>query len=272
MIDTENTGHIKLQRFLLLILAAEWLLFVLSGASLSFLYKDPFFSIGVDPLYWIFYGAGMPQFIIGNLWTGIATDAVIFLLLAILIYKPSANRFATALLFLLLLFYITFTGYHTHRNFQTGFIFIVLPFIFRTAKSRRMAYDGVRYFLLFFYTSSALLKLFSPSLFNETHFSQVLMQQYLPYFLENSTGWRTSLNLYLIQHTTIAYLLFIGAFVMEGVTVIGFFTKRSDRLLGILLLCFHFANWVLMDIAPFGQIAFICLLFAQNAFPGNEKD
>ena len=266
MTSIKNIGDSNLHRLLIGMLAAEWLLFVCSGVSFSFLHNDPFFSIGVDPLYWLFYGTGIPQLIVHQHWLAIVADNTVFLLLAVLLYRPALNKIAVALLLLLLLFYITLTGYHTHRNFQTGFVFVVLPFIFKASQSRYMAYEAARYFLLFFYTSSALLKLFSPSLYDPTHFSQVLMQQYVPYFLENNTGWRTSLNLYLIHHTGIAWSLFIGAFVVELVTVAGFLSKKFDYILGIFLLGFHFANWVLMDIAPFGQIAFICLLFMHKAF------
>lgn len=255
------------QRMLLAMLAVEWLIFVCSGVSFTSLANDPFFSIGVDPLYWIFYAAGIPQFIAGHQWAGIAADAGITLLLAVLLYKPSGNKPAMALLFLLLLFYITLTGYHTHRNFQSGFVFVLFPFIFKTLQSRRMAYEAARYFLLFFYASSAMLKLFSPSLFSNDHFSEVLTQQFVPYFLESNHSWRTALNLYLTQHNNLAHGLFIAAFLIELLPLAGFFTKKYDYILGALLLCFHFVNWALMDIAPFGQVAFICMLFMHKAFP-----
>jgi hypothetical protein len=257
-----------LQRFLLVLLACEWLAFVLSGVSFSFLHNDPFFSIGVDPVYWLFYGIGIPQAIVTQQWMAIAADIMIFLLLALLIKNPSNNKIAFTLMLMLLLFYVTLTGYHTHRNYQAGFFLVLVPFIFKPEKSRQMAYEAARYFLLFFYTSSAVLKLFSSSLYDGGHFSHVLTQQFVPYFLEGNTGWRTDLNLYLVNHPGIAQVLFVAGFIVELVTVIGFFTKRFDRQLAILLLSFHFVNWILMDIAPIGQLAFICLLFMKRAFAG----
>ena len=266
-----NTGQLSLQRILLLALACDWLAFVVSGVSFSFLHNDPFFSFGVDGAHWLLYAAGIPQAIVAQQWLGLACDFLIFLLLALLVYNPFNNKIALTLAAMLLLYYVTLTGYHTHRNFQSGFVLVMLPFLFKKIKSREMAYEATRYFLLFFYVSSALLKLFSPALFDSTHFSNILSQQFVPYFLEENTGWRTNLNLYLVNHAAFAQVLFIAGFAMELATITGFFTKRFDRWLAMLILLFHFTNWVLMDIAPLGQLAFICLLFMKSAFTERRK-
>ncbi|RYD82829.1 MAG: hypothetical protein EOP53_02615 [Sphingobacteriales bacterium] len=264
---TNNKGL----RIVLAVLAIEWLLFIFSGVSYSFLHKDPFFSLGVDPLYWIFYAVGIPQFILSQQWLAISCDIIVTVLLAFLIIKPGNNRIAIGLMAMLLLFYVTLTGYHSHRNFQAGFFLVLLAFIFRPGKSRVMAYEATRYFLLFFYLSSALLKLFSPSLFDTTLFSEFLKQQFVPYFLENNTGWRTNLNLYLSGNAAMAQIIFFAGIVVELSALAGFFTKKYDWLLGCLLISFHFGNWILMDIAPFGQIAFVCLLFVGKAFHTKES-
>ena len=57
-------------------------------------------------------------------------------------------------------------------------------------------------------------------------------------------------------------LIAIGAVAL----IIGFVTKKYDRLLAILLLGFHFMSWLIMDIAPFGQVGFISLLFLSRQF------
>ena len=253
-------------RLLLLLLAFEYLVVVVSGVSFSFLQGDSFFSFGVDPLYWSFYGLQIPQFILANPWLAIATDVAIVVLLFLLIRDPLNRTIACWLFLLMILFYVTLTGYHTHRNFQTGFFLVLVPFLFKAGQGRQFAYNGIRYFLLFFYLSSAILKLLSPATFEPDHFAGVLQQQFLPYYLEGNTGWRTTINEYLASHPYLAQGLFLAALITEGSTVAGFFTKRLDRWLGAMLICFHLANWILMDIAPLGQLSFICLLFMGSVF------
>ncbi len=251
-------------RILFAIVLLEFGMFILSGASFSFLHGNPFFSINVDPVFWFFYLPGLPQFITENLWLGILLDASIVLLLLRLIQYPFNNRNANMLFILLMLFYVTFMGYHAHRNFQAGFFMVFIPFLFKKESNKFFAFEATRYYLLFFYVSAAILKLYNNALMDPAHFSNMLSSQFTPYFLEGNTGIRTSVNLYLTDQPAITYILYLTSFFVEFILFIGFFTKKFDHILAILILIFHFANWFLMDIAPFGQIAFICLLFLSN--------
>ena len=150
---------------------------------------------------------------------------------------------------------------HIHWNFQEGFFIILFPLCFRSVRSKLFAFEAVRYFLLFFYGSAGLLKIISGSYLNSQHLAHLLSGQFGPYFIEGNTGWRTSLHLYLVNTPSISHLLFIGSIILELFALVGFFTKKLDPYIAIALLLFHLADWIMMDIAPFGQIAFICLLF-----------
>lgn len=257
-------------RALFCIVLFEFCLFIFSGVSFSFLHNDSFFSIGADPFFLLLYATKLPQFILSHYWFAFALDALIILLFIFFIRDPFNDKIAIGLLLLLLLFYITLTGYLTHRNYQVGFFMVFIPFIFKKEISKQFAFEAIRYFILFFYFSAAVLKLSNSSLFQADHFSKMLTAQFAPYFLEGNTGFRTSLNLYLIQHSHIAYILYLGSFFIELSMIMGFFTKRFDKWLATALLLFHFTTWLVMDIAPFGQAGFICLLFLSRAFTTNN--
>jgi hypothetical protein len=104
----------------------------------------------------------------------------------------------------------------------------------------------------------------SHSLTGGLHLSHLLSGQFTPYYLEGNTGLRTQVNLYLMDHPAVSYILYLASFIAELTAIIGFFTKRFDKWIAIVILAFHFSNWFIMDIAPLGQIAFICLLFLSN--------
>ena len=248
-------------RILFCIVLFEYLLFIFSGVSFSFLYGNNFFSLEVDPASWLFYLAKIPQFIAKNQWFGISLDVLIVVMLFLIIRNPFNYKVAAFLFILLLLFYITLMGHLAHRNYQFGFFMVFVPFLFAKETNKYFAYEAARYFLLFFYFSAAVLKVYNHSLSDPAHFSHLISGQFTPYFLEGNTGLRTTINLYLANHTSISHFLFILSFVIELTTIAGFFTKRFDKWIAVLLLLFHFSNWFIMDIAPFGQIAFICLLF-----------
>lgn len=260
-------------RILFCIVLFEYIFFIFSGVGFSFLHGDRFFNLGVDPASWVIYGLNIPQYLTTHHWLGIILDSSAIIFLLLFIRNPFNRWFALLLLILLFLFYMTLSGYHTHRNFQVGFVIVFFPFIFKKNINKYFAYEACRYFILIFYVSAALLKLSGNALSNTDHFSHMLSSQFTPYFLESNTGFRTDLNLYLIHHPGIAYALYFASFIIELSAVIGFFTKRYDVLLAILLLGFHFMSWLIMDIAALGHLGFISLLFlsrqVSTRFDGN---
>jgi len=86
--------------------------------------------------------------------------------------------------------------------------------------------------------------------------------------MEHNFGMRTTINSFLTNHQKISQVLFFGAIILEMSTVIGFFTKKHDKLIGIFLIIFHLFNWLLMDIAPIGQLSVLSIFFL---IPFNKK-
>lgn len=265
-----NSTSIAWQRVLLALLLAEFLIFVLSGVSFSFLHGAVFFNYGVDFFFGIFYFTSLPQLIVAHHWLGIMADVSILLLLIWLIKNPQQNRVALLLAFLMLLYYLTLMGYLNHRNFHTGFVLVLFPYLFRSIKARHFGYEACRYFLLFFYASAAFFKILYGSFTHMDHLSVNIAKQFAPYFTEGNTGIRTTFNAYLVNHASLGYVLLILSLLAELMAVAGFFTKRWDKMIGLSLLLFHFVNWFIMDLAPFGQISFISLLFVRRAFPDSK--
>ncbi len=257
------------ERLVLIILLIEWLIYFFSGVTFSALYGNNFYDIKVDIFYWIPFLIGIPQWILQIHWVGIVLDICIFICLVYQIYYPVKTTAARILFVLLFLFYIILTAYLTHRNYPTGIFIILIPFLFSKPINRKFAFEAIRYYLLWFYLSAASLKIFSGSVFHPDHFSHFLKHQFTPYFIENNTGWRTSMNEYLVHHIYFAYALFMASFFIELAVIIGFFTKRYDRFLLVMLILFHIADWILMDIAFIGQAAFISILFISSAYHKN---
>jgi hypothetical protein len=182
------------------------------------------------------------------------------------IVKPLNTFYAQGLLILLFIFYSIFTAHLGHRNYQSGYLFVLFPFIFRKLKNKQIVFEFTRYFLLFFYVSAALFKFKGGLFLQPDHLSHAVSNQFTPYFLEQSYSLRTSFNLFLVTHYNFAQFLYLSAAIFEFVMIIGFFTKRYDHYLAIAILIFHFSNWFIMDIAPIGQIAFISTLFFSQKF------
>ncbi len=253
-------------RILLSILFIEYLVIFFSGINFTHLSASSLFSIGVDPFFWLVYMAKIPQTILNNTWLAVLCDASIMVAFIVLIYDPLKNKTAVLLFCLLLVFYMTYMGLIGTRNYMTGFFLVLIPLFFRATKNKQIAFEALRYFLLFFYITAAIIKVQQRTVFGLHYFSNILINQLTPYYLEHNFSARTALNIYLIGHPSIARILFLCGTVLEFIPFMGFFTKRFDAQLAILILLFHFTNWFIMDIAPIGQIAFICTLFFSKKF------
>ena len=248
---------------LILLVFIEFLIFQISGVGYASISKAPYFNIGVDPLYWIFYGLFIPQTIIKYPLIASKLDFATIGFFMISLFKFNEKWIRVTFL-LLLLYYITLTGYLGHRNYQSGFVWVLVPLMFNSEKNKMLAFELLRYWILFFYTSSAILKIGGDGFFNTNHLSSILSQQFLPYYIEQNMGVRTLINCYFINGKINTQLLFWGAIMLEGSTILGFFTKKYDKIIGVLLIVFHLFNWLLMDISPIGQLSILSIFFLKS--------
>ena len=263
---TNSKQENNFRRGLFSIILIEFLIFVFYGVSFQGLHHVAYFNFGIDPVYWLFFLLQIPQFIFSHHEMGLILDMIILLLLIYSVFIK-VNKFITWSLFILLmLYYVCLTATLGHRNYQTGIFLLIIPFLFTNPLNRKFAFEGVRYFFIFFYFSSGIFKVFNHGIFEPMLMSTTLKVQFIPYFIETNLSWRTSLNLFLIKHTYITYLLYCVSVFIESFFVIGFFTKKWDYILGLLLMCFHFSNWVVMDIAPIGQLSVIFFFLKYKDF------
>lgn len=242
----------------------EMLIIILSGVGFHSLMHAPFFNIGIDPIFAFFFGLGIPQFIVANQWLGFVLDGLIIFIPFCIALGYSKQILKISVFFILLIYYCTLTGYLGHRNFQSGFVFVTLPFLFRSQESSLFMKSILRYWILFFYFSAGLFKIMSAEFYQVDYFSQTIANQFLPYFAEDNLNWRTSLHLWILSHPGIAYLLYAVATLLETSLFLGFFTRKFDKYYLIFIMSFHAISWILLDIAPWGQLSLVIYLLNTN--------
>ncbi len=147
---------------------------------------------------------------------------------------------------------------------------ILLPYIFAFKKEKNFyfAIHALRYLFLLIFFSSGVWKLRAGGLFNIEQMSAILAKQHLAYITANTQDWFTALVNYLIANKAIAYTLFLAASIAELLFIIGFFTKRFDKLLIIFFLLFVLFDFILMRINYFPWVAFVgCLWYSKYDTP-----
>lgn len=245
-------------------LFCEWLIIWISGAGFSGLAGNGFFSLGVDPLAWLPFVTGFPQWLTGHAWVCLLSDAFIAVGILVALISPMRSGWGKGMMLACLLWYLTITAYLGHRNFQTGIFLVWFPYIFAKQQSKQMAWEALRYFVLFFYFSAAVFKIWEGQWLQPQHMSNILKAQFIPYYLEGQSGLRLSVNQFLANRPGLGALLFNLSVLAELLPVLGFFTRRYDKLIGFGLIAFHLANWFLMDIAPIGQLSLLILFFIRK--------
>jgi len=143
---------------------------------------------------------------------------------------------------------------------------MIFPFIFAGCHVQGFYFrlHMVRYLFILFFFSTALWKLRAGGLFNVEQFSAVLLKQHLPVLVSAPNHWFSRSIQWLINHRNVSYSLYVIATGIEFIFVLGFFTKKYDRVLAVLFLCFLIFDYFLMEINYFPWLPFLgCLYFSR---------
>lgn len=213
----------------------------------------------IDNTYWLLFFLSIPQTILGSTLFSWTIDIGLIALPVLLLFWD--NRWLRFLLFPLLLLYIV--SYASCIAFQGhglyGLILVLLPLLFVGERGERW-FEANRYYACFIFASAAIWKVFRGNIFDVDHFSNILKNQHASYFFYRPDGMRGNLFDYLIHHPEVSSLLLYGAVLLQLSFTVGFFTKRYDLFLALILLLFLIFNWLVMDIS-FWNMFVIVLLF-----------
>ena len=110
---------------------------------------------------------------------------------------------------------------------------------------------GMRYFFLFFFASAAIWKLRQGGTFNPEQMSGILLMQHKEYLVSAPDYWYTHFIYWLVKHQAIGFVLYLTGTLLEMVFIIGFFTKKYERILLMLFIAFLIMDFFIMRISYF---------------------
>lgn len=202
-----------------------------------------------DNTYWFFHLLQIPETLIAS---PVAMLFDITLLISPLLCITFSNkRWPTVLFSLLFLCYFitsnSFRGHHTSN--LNGILLFSFIFWFKKDFWFTMGFYLMRYYLLFIMASAALWKLCRGSVFQANHMTEVLKYQQLDSFIYHPDAYFSKIIMYFIKHPDLAQGLFILATTIQLTFLIGFFTKKYDRLLLVLFFCFFLGDYFFMGLS-----------------------
>ena len=219
------------------------LLFQLGNAPL----KNP----GIDNTYWLFHLLYIPQILMEyNLLKYIIDFFILFftfISLVSYIKRPSA----ISLFVVLFIYLITVQSYTANQNkTSVALLLMIIPFM---VKQENFFYiwEALRYYLLFMIGSSGIYKLINGALFSPGHFSDVLFLQHTDLMVMNPDHFSLVLSKPFIENSFLGFLAFFLVFLVQTSFIVGFFTKKYDKLLFVLLYGFFIFTYLFVRIQNF---------------------
>lgn len=145
---------------------------------------------------------------------------------------------------------------------------MVLPLVLAFKKDATFYYliQTMRYFFLLIFFSAGCWKIRAGGIFNWEQMSGILLTQHAAVLVEIPGSLFSRFINYLVIHQKLSYLLYLFATLSELIFVIGFFTKKFDKLLMVLFLLFVLFDYFLMGINYFSWVTFLGTFW----FAGNK--
>jgi hypothetical protein len=237
--------------------------------------EPSFIYLRQDLVTWLFMQTGLHQWLLNNPQGWVLADLLFYsmplIYLVIYRYKNNASTVVVIIMLLVNWCYVQCYTLYPINSIEGHIAWLLFPVVFipRKEKTFILLFEGLRYFLLFFFASAAVWKFVQGGIFNFSEMSGILLYQHNQ-FLTNSPGyWQTDMYLWLIQHQYVSWLLYLSATILEACFIIGFFTKKYDRLLALLFIIFVLMDWLIMRI-PYFEIGALMLPLLLK-LPENNK-
>ncbi len=219
----------------------------------------------IDNTYWLLLLSGIPQLIIGNPFLLSVFDiSLISLPLLIFVYPSRRLLYIFFSVFITLYFLIfnLYAGHHFHS--LVGLIFISIPFWTKNPARFDMLWKAVRFYTLFIFASAAVWKISRGTAFDFNHLHNILQHQHAQLLFDNSESWRAIFVRWLLMHPSVCFMLMLSAVATQASFATGFFTKKCDSVLLLLLLSFMVFNYLVMNIVSSELLVLGLTLLPEN--------
>ena len=219
-------------------------------AMLSELQSPPLFSVEVDFTYWLFRESGIPAWIMQHRAAAILFDILLFSSGLLSFALPLNRKILAVFALLLFLYAMIFDLYATHHLAQIyGLMIVMLPFLVGNNDKFTLAWEGMRYFTCFIYFIAFIWKTCIGHSFYYLQQGADTVKNNLVYFISlNPDSPMTHFYEWFLRHEWILNAGEKGLVLLEGIMVVGFFTKKYDRWLIWVPVVIHVTTYFFSDV------------------------
>lgn len=218
-------------------------------ATPGFWLKPPLFELIYDYTYWLFQLSGLRNLLVEQHWAAVLFNILLFCTCVLCVALPLKNVFPAVFFFLFLIYALSYNSVIVHHAHPLSMLTIAsLPFVVRSPKLWHLLWQGFRYYVCFVYVASFLWKARGGSLWYPLMGEGALKSNLAAYLYLYPDSFLSGTYQWLLTHPVFLQWGTVLIFSLEGLMIIGFFTRRWDKLLLWLPIFIHGATYFFADV------------------------
>jgi hypothetical protein len=226
---------------------------------------------GTDLTYWVFNILLIPKWISGNPVPALFFDILLFATCLLCIYYPGKRIYSGTFSLLYFIYFIIYNNFGMHHvHSRIGILLLSAPFLAKSETGFEFLWQALRYYVCFIYSSAFCWKLFRGSGFYSQQGILILKKNLTAYLYFNPHSALSNIYYFLIRHPLVPDLIMKTGFIMEGLFVVGFLTRRFDKYLFLLSILLPLGFLFMAD-ALFFELAFLSVVFYKIKREGFQK-
>ncbi len=210
----------------------------------------PLFNPQMDLTYWIFKILNLPSLIVYKRIGAVVFDLLLFASGILSLLFPLQRRFIFPFSLFLFVYVIAFNGFAIHHaHALTGMMIVLIPFWAGDNNRFYLLWQGIRYYTCYVYGLSFIWKILpGNSFFNWQQGVGTFKANLVEYMYHNPTSLLTGFYEWCIREGWILNAGNILVVILEGLMIIGFFTKKWDKMLFWFPVIIHLLTYIFSDV------------------------
>jgi hypothetical protein len=227
-------------------------------------YHPIFFNYNRDLTELSLIATGIPRYMIAHPACFAVADILAFLLPLPLIFREVRHKpqdiqdiqdirffpWPGIAFFCYLSLYLLLDDIFWQIHHEPFILLLLLALVWTTDQTDRfyLILKACRFYFLYIFVSAAIWKIARGSIFNGEEMSRILLLHHTDLLTGDCTSLTCRTYSWLIAHPAISQALYMAGAMLEASFILGFFTRRRDRLLIALAILFVIADLLVMRI------------------------
>jgi hypothetical protein len=248
-----NSQRIILTRLVVGYMLIFLVLRLVENSTPSGLMSPPLFIVQMDISYWLYRLIHIGDFIIYNHAGAIGFDFLLFASGCLCFMFPLQIRWVILFSILVFIYILTLNGFGMHHaHAMTGMMIVLLPFWVIDNDKFYLLWQGIRYYTCFLYGMAFIWKtLIKDSFFNWQQGIGSFKLNLVTYLYHNPHGLIAAFFRWCIREEWFLNAGNLLLMLIEASMLIGFFTKKWDRLLFWFPVFIHLTTYFFSDVLFF---------------------